>query len=116
MKFFLVGSVSSAVILYGLSFVYGATGSTAIAAIGPALQANHPLLLLGLVLTLLGKALGWRWVSNRWFRTIHLMKILGVVLLIRRSVIGVEPVLRLGIDDNLRGIVDHGERAAQALD
>lgn len=54
LKFFLVGSVSSAVILYGLSFVYGATGSTAIAAIGPALQSGHPLLLLGLVLTLAG--------------------------------------------------------------
>ena len=30
LKFFLVGTVSSAVILYGMSFVYGATGSTAI--------------------------------------------------------------------------------------
>jgi NADH-quinone oxidoreductase subunit N len=30
LKFFLIGSISSAVILYGLSFVYGATGSTAI--------------------------------------------------------------------------------------
>ncbi len=29
LKFFLVGSVSSAVVLYGISFVYGATGSTA---------------------------------------------------------------------------------------
>ncbi|HXT71863.1 MAG TPA: NADH-quinone oxidoreductase subunit N [Vicinamibacterales bacterium] len=54
LKFFLVGSVSSAIILYGLSFVYGATGSMAIAAIGPALDARHPLLLLGLVLALAG--------------------------------------------------------------
>jgi NADH-quinone oxidoreductase subunit N len=48
LKFFLVGSVSSAVILYGLSFVYGATGSMSLAAIGPALDARHPLLLLGM--------------------------------------------------------------------
>jgi len=34
----------------------------------------------GLVLTLLGKALGWQWVSNRWFRSIHLLMILGVVV------------------------------------
>jgi hypothetical protein len=36
--------------------------------------------LLGLLLTLLGGALGWRWVSNRWFRSAHLAMILGVVL------------------------------------
>jgi NADH-quinone oxidoreductase subunit N len=54
LKFFVVGSVSSAVILYGLSFVYGVTGVTAISAIGPAMEAGNPLLLLGLVLTLAG--------------------------------------------------------------
>ena len=54
LKFFLVGSVSSAVILYGLSFVYGATGTTALAGIGPALEAGHPLVLLGLGLALAG--------------------------------------------------------------
>jgi NADH-quinone oxidoreductase subunit N len=31
LKFFLVGSVSSAILLYGLSFVYGVTGTTSIA-------------------------------------------------------------------------------------
>jgi formate hydrogenlyase subunit 3/multisubunit Na+/H+ antiporter MnhD subunit len=31
LKFFLVGSVSSAVLAYGLSFVYGATGTTDLA-------------------------------------------------------------------------------------
>src|SRR5262249_20085571 len=34
----------------------------------------------GLVLTLLGKALGWQWVSNRWWRSIHLAMIVGVVI------------------------------------
>jgi hypothetical protein len=34
----------------------------------------------GLVLTLIGGALGWKWVSNRWFRGIHLAMITLVVL------------------------------------
>ena len=53
-KFFLVGSISSAVILYGLSFVYGAAGTTAMAAIPPAVATLNPLMLLGLGLTLAG--------------------------------------------------------------
>ena len=54
LKFFLVGTVSSAVLLYGLSFVYGATGTTDVAAIGPALAADRPLITLGLGLVLAG--------------------------------------------------------------
>ncbi len=54
LKFFVVGSVSSAVLLYGLSFVYGATGSTDIADIAPLLNAGDPLLMLGLSLMLAG--------------------------------------------------------------
>jgi len=54
LKFFVIGSVSSAVLLYGLSFVYGATGSTDIAAIGPALSTGDPLMVLGLSLMLAG--------------------------------------------------------------
>ncbi len=54
MKFFLVGSISSAVVLYGLSFVYGAAGTTDMSAI-PALVATvNPLVLLGLALMLGG--------------------------------------------------------------
>src|SRR6185503_931948 len=56
LKFFLVGSVSSAILLYGLSFVYGATGSTAIADVAPALASGQPLVKLGLVLALAGVA------------------------------------------------------------
>jgi NADH-quinone oxidoreductase subunit N len=37
LKFFLVGTVSSGVIAYGMSFIYGVTGSTALDAIAPAL-------------------------------------------------------------------------------
>lgn len=35
---------------------------------------------LGLLATLLGRALGWEWVRNRWFRMIHLAMIVGVVV------------------------------------
>src|SRR5438034_7189314 len=35
---------------------------------------------LGLLAILLGRALGWEWVRNRWFRGIHLAMIVGVVL------------------------------------
>src|SRR5207249_3309579 len=52
LKFFLVGSVSSAVMAYGLSFVYGATGSTSLAAIARA--PASPLLTLGLLAALAG--------------------------------------------------------------
>jgi predicted Na+-dependent transporter len=34
----------------------------------------------GLLLILVGKALGWKWVGNRWFRVIHLSMIVGVVI------------------------------------
>jgi len=54
LKFFLVGSVSSAVLAYGLSFVYGATGSTSLAAIARA--PASPLLTLGLLAALAGLA------------------------------------------------------------
>jgi NADH-quinone oxidoreductase subunit N len=55
LKFFLVGSVSSAVMAYGLSFVYGATRTTDLAKIAAVSNAN-PLLTVGLVLALVGFA------------------------------------------------------------
>ena len=54
LKFFLVGTVSSAVIVYGLSFVYGVTGTTDLRGIARALQSGHPLMMLGMVLALAG--------------------------------------------------------------
>jgi NADH-quinone oxidoreductase subunit N len=56
LKFFLVGSVSSAVLLYGFSFIYGVTGTTAVSAIPAALAAGDPLARVGLVLVLAGVA------------------------------------------------------------
>jgi NADH-quinone oxidoreductase subunit N len=54
LKFFLVGTVSSAVIAYGMSFIYGATGGTALALIPQALRDGHPSILLGMGLLLAG--------------------------------------------------------------
>ena len=54
LKFFLVGTVSSAVLVYGLSFVYGITGTTDIRGVARTLESGHPLLLLGMVLALSG--------------------------------------------------------------
>jgi NADH-quinone oxidoreductase subunit N len=54
LKFFLVGTVSSAVFVYGLSFLYGIAGTTELRGIALALATGHPLLLLGMVLALAG--------------------------------------------------------------
>ena len=54
LKFFLVGTVSSALIAYGLSFVYGISRTTALPGVASALSAGSPLLVLGLALTLAG--------------------------------------------------------------
>lgn len=54
LKFFLVGSVSSAVMAYGLSFVYGATGTTSLAGVAKAFAAADPLVMLGLLAAFAG--------------------------------------------------------------
>jgi NADH-quinone oxidoreductase subunit N len=54
LKFFLVGAVSSAIIAYGMSFLYGVTGSTGLDAIAPGLADGHPLMVLGMTILLAG--------------------------------------------------------------
>ncbi len=54
LKFFLVGSVSSAVMAYGLSFVYGAARTTSLAGVAKALPGGDPLLILGLLAAFAG--------------------------------------------------------------
>ena len=56
LKFFLVGSVSSAVMAYGLSFVYGATRTTDLARVAQVFSAGQPLLLLGMLAVFAGFA------------------------------------------------------------
>ncbi|HSF03468.1 MAG TPA: NADH-quinone oxidoreductase subunit N [Solirubrobacterales bacterium] len=54
LKFFLVGSLSTALLAYGLSFVYGVTGSTRLDVVTRALGGGDGLLLLGMLLLLGG--------------------------------------------------------------
>jgi NADH-quinone oxidoreductase subunit N len=61
LKYLIVGSVGSATLLYGLAFIYGATGSTDFATIGDQLSSgggavSDPLFLTGLALVLAGLA------------------------------------------------------------
>jgi NADH-quinone oxidoreductase subunit N len=60
LKYLVIGSVGSATLLYGLAFVYGATGSTDLdaigAAIGDTVSAGDPLLLTGVALAAVGLA------------------------------------------------------------
>jgi NADH-quinone oxidoreductase subunit N len=54
LKYFLFGSTASAFTLFGISLVYGMTGTTSLAAIAPKLTLISPLLAAGLVMTLIG--------------------------------------------------------------
>ena len=54
LKFFLVGSVSSAVMAYGLSFVYGAARTTGLEGIAKTFATGDPLVTLGLLVAFAG--------------------------------------------------------------
>ncbi len=56
LKYFLFGSVASAFTLFGISLLYGITGTTSLGLMGPQLAAHarEPLLLLGVIMTLVG--------------------------------------------------------------
>ncbi|MDQ6809386.1 MAG: NADH-quinone oxidoreductase subunit N [Verrucomicrobiota bacterium] len=56
LKYFLFGSTASAFTLFGLSFVYGTSGTTALAALAARETSTSPLLVAGLVMTLVGFA------------------------------------------------------------
>jgi NADH-quinone oxidoreductase subunit N len=60
LKYLVVGSVGSATLLYGLAFIYGATGSTDFSGIAAALGegdlVTDPLLLTGIALSIVGLA------------------------------------------------------------
>ena len=58
LKYFLFGSTASAFTLFGLSFIYGMSGTTGLAAIGQKLatQPMQPLLFVGILMTLVGLA------------------------------------------------------------
>jgi len=58
LKYFLFGSTASAFTLFGISFIYGMSGTTSLAAIGQKLTSGpiQPLLAVGIVMTLIGFA------------------------------------------------------------
>jgi NADH-quinone oxidoreductase subunit N len=59
MKYFLMGVFASAVMLYGMSLLYGATGSTRLAVIGASLSmldSSVPIITLGVVFVIIGFA------------------------------------------------------------
>lgn len=56
LKYFMIGSVSAAFLLYGLSLIYGVAGSTSLQAIARLSGAPDPLLVAGIVLALAGFA------------------------------------------------------------
>ena len=58
LKYLIIGSVGSATLLYGLAFLYGATGSTDFSGIAAAAGdvASDPLLLTGIALSMVGLA------------------------------------------------------------
>jgi NADH-quinone oxidoreductase subunit N len=54
LKFFLVGTVSAAIIAYGMSFMYGVMGTTLLSAVPAAMAQGQPLMMLGMTLVLAG--------------------------------------------------------------
>src|SRR5713226_6468313 len=58
LKYFLFGSTASAFTLFGISFIYGMSGTTSLAAIGQKLTtaSAQPLLAVGIIMTLIGFA------------------------------------------------------------
>jgi NADH-quinone oxidoreductase subunit N len=56
LKYFLFGSTASAFTLFGISLIYGMTGTTNLAAIAPKLGVITPLLAAGIIMTLIGFA------------------------------------------------------------
>lgn len=53
-KYFILGTFSSAILLYGISLVYGRTGALHLKAIAEALPPEDPLVLIGLIFILAG--------------------------------------------------------------
>lgn len=62
LKYFLNGATSSAILLFGLSILYGLTGTTRFAALGPELADDHPAL-VATALAFLLAGLGFKFAS-----------------------------------------------------
>jgi NADH-quinone oxidoreductase subunit N len=56
LKYFLIGSFASALLLYGMALLYGATGATSFAVIRQGFDATSPIAVIGLGLVIVGFA------------------------------------------------------------
>ncbi|MDP7570502.1 MAG: NADH-quinone oxidoreductase subunit NuoN, partial [Myxococcota bacterium] len=56
MKYFLIGSFASAVLLYGVALLYGTTGSTSLLVLRSGFDPSSPLAVIGIALVLVGFA------------------------------------------------------------
>ncbi len=56
LKYFLIGSFASAILLYGMALLYGATGSTSFEALRTGFDASNPMALVGVGLVIVGFA------------------------------------------------------------
>ena len=59
-KYFLLGAFSLGVLLYGMSILYGVTGTTSLAGIAAALAGREPSLVLLLAVVLVGAGMGFK--------------------------------------------------------
>ena len=59
-KYFLLGAFSLGVLLYGMSLVYGATGTTGLQGIAVALSGQSPSMVLVLAVVLIGAGMGFK--------------------------------------------------------
>ena len=59
-KYFVLGAFSFGVLLYGMSFLYAATGSTRLTVIASALAGQEPTLMLVLAVVLVGAGMGFK--------------------------------------------------------
>ncbi|HOW69301.1 MAG TPA: NADH-quinone oxidoreductase subunit N [Phycisphaerae bacterium] len=56
MKYFFLGSLAASVLVYGFSFLYGASGTCRLSGMAGVLDAHDPLVLIGMVLAMMGLA------------------------------------------------------------
>lgn len=112
MKYFILGSLASGLLLYGMSLLYGATGSLQLAGISAGLTggaADSMLLTFGLVFVVIGVAFKLGVVPfHMWVPDVYHGAPLGITLLIGSvpKLAGVALAIRL-LDNGLGGL--HGD-------
>jgi NADH-quinone oxidoreductase subunit N len=106
LKYFLIGSFASAILLYGVALLYGATGSTSFAALRAGFDPHSPLALTGLGLVVVGFAFKVAAVPfHQWAPDVYegapssvtafmsvAVKATGVFALLRMLALGVAPI------------------------